>query len=88
MNETLGKIIDLMRAEGLDIDSPYDVTNFFEDYGSHSDMFETGRFGFNCDQCGSRFTGKVKKSEISDDSVFCSKKCVNAFLRDQENWDE
>lgn len=44
MNEILGKIIDLMRTEGLEIDSPYDIENFFEDYGSHSDMWDTGRF--------------------------------------------
>lgn len=43
-NQILGKIIDLMRAEGLDITSPYDVENFFEDHCSHSKMFKTGRF--------------------------------------------
>jgi hypothetical protein len=40
----LGKIIDLMRDNGYAIDSPYDLENFFEDFGSHSDMFDTGRF--------------------------------------------
>ena len=43
-NELLGKIIDLMRAEGLEVKTPYDVEKFFEDHGSHSDMFKTGRF--------------------------------------------
>lgn len=42
--EILGRIIDTMRECGLEIESPYDVSNFFEDFGSHSDMFETGRF--------------------------------------------
>lgn len=42
--EILGKIIDTMRECGLEIESPYDVSNFFEDFCSHSDMFETGRF--------------------------------------------
>ncbi len=43
--EILGKIIDLMRAEGIKIESPYDVENFFCDYGeSHTYLVETGRF--------------------------------------------
>ena len=42
--EIMGKVIDLLRTEGLEIDSPYDVENFFEDYGSHSSQFDTGRF--------------------------------------------
>jgi hypothetical protein len=88
MNEILGKIIDLMRAEGLDIDSPYDVENFFEDHGSHSDMFETGRFGFHCEQCGNLFTGKVRTTENSSDAVFCSDECITSYLKDIEGWNE
>lgn len=42
--EILGKVIDLLRAEGVQVDSPYDVENFFDDVGSHSQMFATGRF--------------------------------------------
>ena len=43
-NVLLGKVIDLMRAEGLEVESSYDVENFFEDHGSHTNMFDTGRF--------------------------------------------
>lgn len=42
--EVLGKIIDLMRAEGIKVDNPYDFENFIEDNASHSDLFATGRF--------------------------------------------
>jgi hypothetical protein len=83
MNEILGKIIDLMREEGLDIDSPYDVQNFFFDYGSHSDMSETGRFGYTCEQCGNHFTGKVRSTDISNDAVFCSDECLTNFIKDE-----
>ncbi len=43
-NEVLGKVIDLMKAEGVVVESPYDISNFFEDHGSHTNMFETHRF--------------------------------------------
>lgn len=44
----LGKIIDLMRAEGLKVESPYDAENFFQDYGEqHSYLVVTGRFKTN-----------------------------------------
>jgi hypothetical protein len=85
MNEILGKIIDLMRAEGLDIDSPYDVENFFTDYGSHNDMFETGRFGYHCEYCQNLFTGKVRKTEMADDPVFCSDECVDNWQENEMN---
>ena len=42
--EILSKIIDLMRTEGLEIDSPYDFENFIEDNASHSDLFMTNKF--------------------------------------------
>jgi len=43
--ELAGKIIDLMRANGLTIESPYDVENFVEEYlTNHSNLWETGRF--------------------------------------------
>ena len=44
MIEIAGKIIDLMRSEGIAVDSPYDLENFVEDYCSHSQLKETGRF--------------------------------------------
>jgi hypothetical protein len=40
----LTKIINVMRNYGMRIDSPYDVENFIGDWGSHSQMFETGCF--------------------------------------------
>lgn len=40
----LGKIVDLLRKNGFEIESPYDVTNFFEDHCSHENLFDTGRF--------------------------------------------
>ena len=39
----LGLVIDLLRKEGMEIESPYDVENFFGNM-SHSAMFETRRF--------------------------------------------
>jgi hypothetical protein len=39
----MGLVIDLLRKEGMKIESPYDVENFFDNM-SHSAMFETGRF--------------------------------------------
>jgi len=39
----MGEVIDLLRKEGVKIESPYDVENFFGNM-SHSLMFETGRF--------------------------------------------
>lgn len=44
MIEILGKIIDLLRSEGIAVDSPYDLENFMEDWGNHSNQFDTGRF--------------------------------------------
>ena len=47
--EILGKIIDLLREEGVEVTSPYDIENFFEDLdGLHSSCFNTGRFP-NCE---------------------------------------
>jgi hypothetical protein len=40
----LGKIIDLLREEGVKIDSPYDFENFMADHASHSNLFATKRF--------------------------------------------
>lgn len=41
----LGKVIDLMRAEGLKIESEYDFENFMTDHGcEHSILRKTGRF--------------------------------------------
>jgi hypothetical protein len=43
--EIVGKIIDLLRENGVEIDSPYDLENFCYDYmRSHSDIIESGRF--------------------------------------------
>lgn len=42
--EILGKIIEMMRAAGEKMDSPYDFENFVADYGSHSNLFATGKF--------------------------------------------
>lgn len=42
--EILGKLIDLLRSEGVNIDDPYDFENFIEDNASHSNLFKTGRF--------------------------------------------
>lgn len=39
----MGEVIDLLRKEGVEVKSPYDVENFFGNL-SHSLMFETGRF--------------------------------------------
>ena len=36
------KVIALLRAEGVKMDSPYDFENFFE--VSHSELFATGGF--------------------------------------------
>jgi hypothetical protein len=44
MVKVLGKIIDLLRDEGIDIRTPYDLSNWFEDNTSHSEQFKTGRF--------------------------------------------
>ena len=35
--DLLGKIVDLMRASGWKIESPYDFENFMEDHSSHTD---------------------------------------------------
>jgi len=41
----LTKIIELLREEGVKIDSPYDLENWLADHAqSHSDMFQTGLF--------------------------------------------
>jgi hypothetical protein len=40
----LGKIIDLLREEGVTIDSPYDFEHWIEDHTSHSKLFDTNRF--------------------------------------------
>jgi len=40
----LGKIIDLMRKEGVKVDSPYDFENWFEDNANHTELFKTGKF--------------------------------------------
>lgn len=42
--ELLGKVVDLLRENGIRIDSPYDVDNFFEDCASHEKLMKTGRF--------------------------------------------
>lgn len=44
MTNILGKIIDLMRAEGVKLDDPYDFENFISDHAKHSDLFATGKF--------------------------------------------
>lgn len=43
-NKILAEIVDVLRANGVKVDSAYDVENFFEDYMSHSDLFDCGRF--------------------------------------------
>ncbi len=85
--EILGKIIDLMRECGLDIESPYDVSNFFEDFGSHSHMFETGRFGYHCYQCGNDCDNSIR-SEDSSLYYFCSEGCLDQYHKDMEAWCE
>jgi len=42
--EIVGKLVDLLRAEGVTIESQYDFENFIEDNCSHSQLKETGRF--------------------------------------------
>ncbi len=42
--ELLKKFIELLRNNGVEINSPYDVDNWIEDNISHSKMFETGLF--------------------------------------------
>ena len=44
MTEILAEVIDLLRSRGVEIDSPYDLTNWIEDYASHEQQFDTGRF--------------------------------------------
>jgi hypothetical protein len=41
--ELLGKIIDLMRAEGMTVNDPYDFENLMEE-ATHSNLYSTGRF--------------------------------------------
>lgn len=40
----MGKVIDLLRSEGININSPYDSENFFAEFECHSKLFSTGRF--------------------------------------------
>jgi len=42
--EILAEVIDLLRNRGVDIDSPYDLENWMEDYASHEQQFATGKF--------------------------------------------
>jgi len=42
--EIVGKLVDLLRSEGVAIESQYDFENFIEDNCSHSQLAETGRF--------------------------------------------
>lgn len=48
-NKIVGKIIDLLRSEGVKVDTPYDLENFFEDYCSHSQQRATGKFALSED---------------------------------------
>ena len=43
-NEILGKIIDLLRENGVVVDSPYDFENWIEDHANHFELFKTKRF--------------------------------------------
>lgn len=43
-NKILAEIVDVLRANGVKVDSPYDVENFFTDYMNHSDLFDCGKF--------------------------------------------
>ena len=40
----LGKIVDLMRATGVNINSLHDFDNWMEDHADHQQLFATGRF--------------------------------------------
>ena len=40
----LSQIVEVLRVNGVIVDSPYDVENFFVDYGQHSNYLETGCF--------------------------------------------
>jgi hypothetical protein len=42
--EVLGKVIDLLRAEGVKIDDPYDFENFMDENARHFQLFKTKRF--------------------------------------------
>lgn len=44
-NQLLGKIIDMMRENGVKLVTPYDFQNWMYDNAkSHSKLFDTGRF--------------------------------------------
>lgn len=44
MNEILGKVIDLLRENGVEMDSPYDFENWVFDNATHTQLFATGKF--------------------------------------------
>lgn len=42
--DTLSKIIDILREQGVTIDSPYDFENFFTDNATHTNLMRTHKF--------------------------------------------
>jgi hypothetical protein len=43
--ELLKVVVELLRANGVKIKSPYDLENWIEDNVTHSRLFKTGLFG-------------------------------------------
>ena len=48
----LAAIVDVLRANGVKVDSPYDVKNFFADYCGYSALFECGKFKVDTEEEG------------------------------------
>lgn len=47
--ELLAAMIDLLRNNGVSIETPYDFENWIQDNAGHTQMFETGRFSYLSD---------------------------------------
>lgn len=43
-NEKLKQIVIFMRELGIDVNDPYDFTNWMDEIASHSELFRTGLF--------------------------------------------
>jgi hypothetical protein len=44
MDKIAKGLIEYLRSQGVDMDSPYDLENFIADHCSHSQLFECGAF--------------------------------------------
>lgn len=42
--DILGKMVEILRDEGVECDSPYDFTNFIDEHAGHDNLFETEKF--------------------------------------------